>query len=427
MVEDRPTIWLVTIGEPMPTDPGNPRLMRHGMLARALRERGCRVVFWNSTIEHSLKTFRFAGTTKVEIEPDFTAWFLHGRPFTANVSLARIFNHIDVAREFRRLARTEVRPDAIVASMPTIELAEAATLLGREWNIPSIVDFRDLWPDIWEEAFSTGWRRLLYPLAIVAMTPFRRSLRRAVDGATSRVGISDPILEWAVAKSRRPRSPDDRVFPLAYDERAPALGEEEAAGAFLDSLGLAERDDVLTACFLGTFSRRTDLSTVIGGARLAAAAGVPVRFVLAGTGETEAEVRALADGLPNVVFTGWIDAPKIHVLMRRSSVGLLPYRNTTDFLRSLPNKSIEYLSAGLPIVSPLGGMVGNLVRERDCGLAYGEGDAAALASGLAALASNPARLGHLRAHARAAFDGFGANAVYGAYADFILQLARRRA
>ena len=50
-------------------------------------------------------------------------------------------------------------------------------------------------------------------------------------------------------------------------------------------------------------------------------------------------------------FPGWVDAAKIFVLMRRSAVGLDPLPDRYDFLATINNKAIEYMSAGLPVIS----------------------------------------------------------------------------
>ena len=45
-------IWLITVGEPLPTD-GAERLLRAGILADMLSAKGHDVVFWTSTSMYS--------------------------------------------------------------------------------------------------------------------------------------------------------------------------------------------------------------------------------------------------------------------------------------------------------------------------------------------------------------------------------------
>ncbi|GAI08595.1 unnamed protein product, partial [marine sediment metagenome] len=48
-------IWLITIGEPLPSDNNNDRLYRTGILAKLLIQRGHEVVWWTSTFDHVRK------------------------------------------------------------------------------------------------------------------------------------------------------------------------------------------------------------------------------------------------------------------------------------------------------------------------------------------------------------------------------------
>ena len=76
-------------------------------------------------------------------------------------------------------------------------------------------------------------------------------------------------------------------------------------------------------------------------------------------------------GLSNVHFSGWVDRPQIEALAERSHAALTPYRNIDGFTKSLPNKVIDALALGLPILSPLQGEVSDLITRHNVGLRYG--------------------------------------------------------
>ena len=69
-----------------------------------------------------------------------------------------------------------------------------------------------------------------------------------------------------------------------------------------------------------------------------------------------------------------------------------------------PNKLMDYLAAGLPVVANLGGRAARLLEGGGfgpCGIATAPGDACALAAALAALAADPDRRAALGRAARA--------------------------
>jgi glycosyltransferase involved in cell wall biosynthesis len=106
-----------------------------------------------------------------------------------------------------------------------------------------------------------------------------------------------------------------------------------------------------------------------------------------------------------------------------SQVGLAPYHAEESFTHSLPNKSLEYLSAGLPIVSSLPGALQRLLDANECGLTYANGNPDALESHLRFLISNPESLKRMGANALALFAArFSAEHVYSGMIDYLQKL-----
>jgi len=106
----------------------------------------------------------------------------------------------------------------------------------------------------------------------------------------------------------------------------------------------------------------------------------------------------------NVVFTGWIDAPKIQKLMDSSHVALAPYRSSTAFMRSIPIKIFEYMSFGVPIVTSLDGEVRNLVERAQIGKFYAESESNQLVEVIKFLYSNRTDLLNMRRNSSKTFE-----------------------
>ena len=117
-------LWLVTVGEPLPTDAGTPRLLRTGMLAERLLARGHTVDWWNSTFDHVAKRHRADRDTTVEVRQGYRFLLLHGPGYRRNVSLRRWANHRVIAAHLARFA------DIYRAAAP-IEIAERPRLRRR--------------------------------------------------------------------------------------------------------------------------------------------------------------------------------------------------------------------------------------------------------------------------------------------------------
>ena len=204
-------IWLVTIGEPLPTDGPGERLLRTGILAEQLVRHGHDVVWWTSTFDHVRKRHRCGGDQHICVSDRHHLWLLHANSYSSNVSLVRVANHRRIARSFRRLAPSEPRPDVIVCSWPTVELCVESVQLGRAWGVPVVLDVRDLWPDTIADLAP----RQLRPAARLTLQGGYRQARYAASRATAIAGITREYVDWGLAYAGRCARVSTVTFHLA--------------------------------------------------------------------------------------------------------------------------------------------------------------------------------------------------------------------
>ncbi|OPY63599.1 MAG: Alpha-D-kanosaminyltransferase [Pelotomaculum sp. PtaU1.Bin065] len=403
-------VSLLTIGEPLPMDGHNIRLHRAGMFAEFLASKGHQVVWWSSTFDHVNKKNRFARDTTINVSDRYRIRLLHSVAYKKNVSLRRILNHRGVAGKFARLAETEPPPDIILSSLPTLELCLSAAKYGREKKVPVILDVRDLWPDIFLDLVPLPLRKA----ARVALFPMFETLKAACAGATAITGLTPGFVDWGVKHANRRRTSLDRDFPMGYSDAAPGAAAVREAENFWAAKGLpGGSDKKFIACFFGTLGRQFDLETIIEAAKKLSGRERPFHFVLCGSGDNFDYYRKLAGGCDNITFPGWVNAEQIWVLMRMSAVGLAPYLSTRNFTINLPNKPVEYLSAGLPVVSSLSGVLEELLCSSNCGVTYPNHSPDALAAALIDLYDDPGWLGEMSKNAHALYlEKFVAGKVY---------------
>lgn len=401
-------IWLVRDLEPIPTDPGDRRLMRAGMLAQALARRGHLVTWFTSSFDHYQKRQRSDHDQTLVPEPNLTIEIFRGPGYARNVSLARIAHNRAFAGHWRRYAEAGGnRPDMIVTDIPTTEAAEAAVRFARANGIPSVLSVRDLWPDFFLDYLPAPLR----PLARPFVFPLDRQVRYAAANATSLVGISDHYLNWGLAKGTRARGGLDQVFPLGYEARP----RPDAAGlaAFREKLSVGDK---MLISFVGSWGRTYDLELI----RVAAEKLVgrdDLAFVVAGDKDTQPALRDALARLPNVKLPGWLGADEIALLISASAVGLLPYQPNAP--QGLPNKVFEYMAYGAYQLATLEGEIGRFYAETAAGQAVGRDLASAIVSALAVALDATKRADRIALFERR----YSADAVYGAMADHIERVA----
>jgi glycosyltransferase involved in cell wall biosynthesis len=406
----------------LPTDGTGDRLHRTGQLASRLVSEGHDVVWWSSTFDHARKRYRFRTDTWVDVANHYRVCLLHPRvKYSGHVSFARIINHWLVADRFHRLAYRESVPDVVLCSLPTLELSVEATAYGRRNAVPVVIDARDMWPDIFLEPVPS----LMRPIAELALRPFRTMARRACSRAAAIVGITPRFVEWGLMYAGRERTALDKDFPLAYPE--PQLSEADLAHATRRWASAGVTKDKFVVCFFGMLGARhlLEIEPVIDAARTLSGHGRGFLFVLCGTGDQLDYYKRLAADCPNVLFPGWSSAADMWALMQLASVGLAPYASSPSFIVSVPNKAIEYLCGGLPVVSSLKGSLAELLATHRCGITYENGNAQELAALLTDLYDHPDKLVKMSRNACALHESrFRAETVYQSMIDHLTQVCQ---
>jgi glycosyltransferase involved in cell wall biosynthesis len=375
-------VCLVTVGEPLPLPGSGTRPWRAALLARSLAARGHTVTWWTSDFDHVTKRHVLVGQGRVALEPGVDLRVLHAGSYRRNVSVSRIRNHRQLGRALAKAIRADERPDVIVASFPPVELAYEASRFGREVGVPVVIDVRDLWPDILVDVVPGA----LKPIGRLALSSMFRQASAALNQATGIAAVSAGYLDWGLAKAGRPARATDVVFPLGYEPTVPSAEDRARIDTLLGND--RTRGDCPIAVFAGSFGRTYDLTTVIEAARKLAQdpAAAIVEFVLCGGGDRDLEWRSLAEGVPGITFTGWLSAGELAAVFERSTWGLAAYARGAP--QGISNKLIEYMAAGLPIVSSLDGEAARLIAELGVGVTYRSDDPADLATVMRRLAAD---------------------------------------
>ncbi len=412
-------IWLLKIGEPVPTDATNVRLLRMGLLAEQLTQRGHEVVWWTSTFDHRRKCQRFGNTTKIQLSDYYQLLTLRSPGYQKNISLQRMLDHEIVARKFQQASINAARPDVVLAALPTLELGRVAAEYAHANDVPLVVDVRDMWPDVFERALPRFGRIAAAPL----LRYFDRMAKGVCQSATAITGHTEEFVDWGLQKAGRARNGWDRHFPFAYHQNPVCEQLKAEARAHWEQLQVLGAGDNKIVSFVGTLSHQFAIEPVIEAARKLGNTK-NVTFVIAGDGEKRAQWMDATKHCSNVVWPGWIDTPKIQVLLEHSTLALAPYHNTPDFAMSIPNKVVEYLASGTPVLTSLeDSSMNQLLMQSGCGQSYA-GDAQQLAELVVHLTTDDSTRRAMSDRATQVFQQqFAAEKVYGEMIHLLEQIA----
>lgn len=361
-------VWLLQTGEPLHIDEGNPRPMRAMNLSNALVAAGHRVVVWSASFHHLQKLHRSRVAATYKVNDSLEIRLIPSMGYQKNIGIGRLMDHAQMALNLRRLVSQEtVLPDVAFVGYPPIETAAFLTPWLARHGVPVLLDVKDQWPKLFLEAFPPRLRLA----GALLVGPYFVLARRAMKAATGISTMADGYMNWATRFAGRNRNAYDAVFPLTSPMSRISQTEFEEARQWRAKMGFAKIGDT-RILFVGTFMSVFDFSPVFDAAKRALENGKKVQFILCGDGGFIKGIQDLMDGLSNVHFTGWLDRPKIEALAECSHATIAPYLNIENFTMNIPNKIIDALSLGLPLLCPLQGEVAELISRHDVGLRYGE-------------------------------------------------------
>jgi len=339
-------IWFVCIGESVPFDNNFSSLHRCGQLAHQFSLDGYNISWFTSKFDHFNKSFLDV-EDHTQLSKNFEIFYLLANSYKKNISFSRFINHYSLAREFKKKIKSLSKPDIIYASFPTIELAYQAVKFGKVNNIPVVVDFRDLWPDI----FLTAFPKILHPFAMIALLPWYIQRRYIFKNATSIIAISDGFLKFAQENSNKRKTSYDRVFHKSY----------------ISNLNITKaKSKIFKAIYFGAISRnKTNLRSVI---EVFNNLGDQYELIICGDGDDLEYYKAISS--KNIIFKGFIEKNDLETIVAQCRVGIVPLKSRLDFTKAIPNKAIEYLSYGVPILTSLSGDSQNFIENNKVGLFY---------------------------------------------------------
>lgn len=405
-------IWILNVGENMPTDGENTRLLRCGILAEHLSERGHEVIWWSSTFDHYLKKHRFNRDKDIILKHNYKIKYLFGKGYKSNVSFRRIIDHYILGEKFFKYALKEEKPDIIISSYPIISMSYKAIKYSLKNNIPIVIDARDMWPDIFIKEFPRGFKYM----ANLFLKPVNNKSNYIFQKATAITGMTQSFVEWGLNKSKREIGKFDIAFPFGYEKKVIDQNYLQNEYEFLNRNNINKNKfNIVIISYIGSV---LDIDLIVLLAEKIHNNKIDCDILVCGDGVLFDSFKDKIKGIDNIKLLGWCNANEIAIVMKNSSAGFIPYKNRDDFNMSIPNKVPEYMSAGLPVFTSLSGVVKDLVEKNSCG--YFIKDADEFISVLKNIIENPSINNIKSENAQSYFnENFDSKVVYSKMCDYL--------
>jgi glycosyltransferase involved in cell wall biosynthesis len=397
-------IWLTQIGEILPLDEKQ-RKMRTALLADKLVERGHSVLWWTSAFAHFKKDWIFKKDTEVTLNSGLRLYALKGIGYKKNISLSRYIDHRIIAWKFKKIAPKMPKPDIIIASTPSYDLAYQAVKYAKRNKIPIIVDIKDEWPDMFLRFIPSKFHKFA---KLLLLNEFRM-IKEVMMNADALISMMTSLLEWGLWYANRNKKDTDKVFYIGAKK-------SYCNKNILNTTLINKLQNKFVITFIGTFVKNNDPSILIDCAKKLID-NKNILFILGGDGELFDSISKQAASLSNIILTVWLNDVQIDSILRHSYVGIIP---TPFYRKAFPNKVFTYLSYGLPIISAFQGELKSIIEKYQIGFYYPPNDVEALVNCILKLYNNPQLYKTMSENAKRIFDEmFDADKIYEEYADHI--------
>lgn len=359
-------IWVIQTGEPLSIDGGHPRPMRAMNLTRLLLKKGYEVTLVSSDFYHQNKTHRFKKYTDI-IQKEGNRLVLIPSPgYIKHIGLMRIIDHMILGFRFYLWLKKQIdKPDCIFIGYPPIELSFFLANWAKKNNLPYIIDVKDLWPDLFLEIFPKKFNFIF----TFFISPYFFMKNKALKNARAFCTISENYLKWMLKASGRKINEFDTISNLSAPDPN-KLCEDELYNAnnwWLEEhkLDLTHRKRFI---FIGSFMSVYNFHPIRDIFKKLRTFINDFEIIICGRGPYKSEIEDIFKNEKNFKLIDWIDYPKIVALSKASSGAIIPYKNIDNFINNIPNKVIDSLSFGLPLISVVNGEIFNLINKYDIGI-----------------------------------------------------------
>lgn len=343
--------------------------MRCINLTNALAARGHKVTIWSSAFFHQQKIHRTQRFSTINYNDQITINLIPSPGYKKNIGLGRLWDHFVLSCNLLRClySSPNALPDIAFVGFPPIEASALMILWLTKKSVPTVIDVKDQWPNIFLEPFP-GWAK---PFMSILFSPYYFFARKSFREASAFSTMSYGYLNWMSQVSGRKLRSTDLVSPLTAPI-SPVSDQSLADAQCWWATNSVSTSTNRRFCFVGSFMSVFNFTPIRDVARRFLNEGVDCQFVICGDGGSADDIRRLMSGLDNVILPGWIDEPKKAALALCSAGAIIPYKNIDNYTLNLPNKVVDALAQGLPILTSLTGELKSLIESEQIGIFCGD-------------------------------------------------------
>lgn len=255
--------------------------------------------------------------------------------YKKNIGLKRILSHRQFGKNVRKYLEKRKKPDLIIASVPSLSVADQVTEYANKNKIPIIVDIQDLWPEAFKMAFS------LPVISDILFYPMRKQADRIYSRADKIMAVSDTY----VARGIKCNDKDKTGLSIYIGSDSKLIKEKTS------DIEIYKPEGEFWIGYVGALGHSYDIESVIKAIKILKFQGIQnIKFIVMGEGYLKSKFQEAAkENEVNVVFTGLLEYGKMMKTLMKCDIAVNPIVGKS--VSSIINKVADYAAAGVPVIN----------------------------------------------------------------------------
>lgn len=270
--------------------------------------------------------------------------------------------------------------DILYVTSTPLTVGIPALLLNYLKKIPFIFEVRDLWPDVPIELGVIKNKVMIKILFFFERLIYKRAAKIVVLSPGMKMGI----LKKGISEEKIvliPNSCDIHRFEAIEDKERIKKIED-----IRNDLALPISREDFIVIYIGAVAYANDLKVVVEACKILQYEfnNLKIKVLVIGDGKERPFLEKLKEkyGLYNIFFLGELPKKDVIEIINIAQCGLLVFRNDPILETNSPNKFFDYLAAGKPIVSNVGGWTKEIIENNNIGKVVEGGNPKALAEAM---------------------------------------------
>ncbi len=354
------TIWLVNPYGPIEGE--NWREYSFNQFGKYLSKNGYNVIWWTASFSHHFKKQRSSGWKDIIVNENFIIKLVPTTSYKKNFGLGRMYKDFVFGKNAIKKFKKSEKPDLIIAAENPLTLGVPSYVYAKKNTIPMIYDQMDIWPEFIVSNLKKPFSLFAYLLFI----PVCRRRKKIYDFLDGSIALGKNYLEFM--KKISP-SLKEKPNALVYN----GIDVAEFRSHLNDVINCSKlnnkKSNEVWCVFAGTLGPSYDIRCIIECAKRCEKLGYyDLRFIIAGSGPFENEVRAAEEKLNNLIYVGKLLPKDLIPIYGKCDIGLSTYSAGSNV--DMCDKFYDYTSAGLAIINSLKGEISEHITENKLGVNY---------------------------------------------------------